>query len=73
MQATANDDVEFILGHTERLVKVATMCVISFGLADGLNEALKMPPETDDWQQAAAGFQDGTLMMAARCPKQQVF
>lgn len=66
MQDTANDDVEFILGHAERLVKVATMCVISFGLADGLNEALKSAPEgADDWQQAAAGFQDGTLMMAA--------
>jgi hypothetical protein len=42
------------------------MCVVSFGLADGLNEPLKVAPhETDDWQQAALGFQDGTLMMAA--------
>jgi len=66
MQNPANEDVEFILGHAGRLVNVATMCVISFGLADGLNEALKASPdETDDWQQAAAGFQDGTLMMAA--------
>jgi hypothetical protein len=66
MQETANDDVEFILGHAERLIKVATMCVVSFGLADGLNEPLKVAPhETDDWQQAALGFQDGTLMMAA--------
>jgi hypothetical protein len=65
-QDTLNDEVEFILGHAERLVKVATMCAISFGLADGLNEALKAASdETDDWQQAAAGFQDGTLMMAA--------
>jgi hypothetical protein len=66
MQETANDDVEFILGHAERLIKVATMCVVSFGLVDGLNEALKVAPhETDDWRQAALGFQDGTLMMAA--------
>jgi len=44
------------------------MCVVSFGLADGLNEALKVAPhETDDWQQADLGFQDGTLMMAALC------
>lgn len=62
----ATDDAEFILSHAERLVKVATMCIISFGLADGLNEALKSASDsTDDWQQAAAGFQDGTLMMAA--------
>ena len=61
-----SNDANFILSHAERLVKVASMCVISVGLADGLNEALKASPkETDDWQQAAAGFQDGTLMMAA--------
>lgn len=66
MQDSENNDANFILSHAERLVKVATMCVISFGLADGLNEALKgSPNETDDWRQAAAGFQDGTLMMAA--------
>jgi hypothetical protein len=66
MQDSANNDADFILSHAERLVKVATMCVISFGLADGLNEALKASPnETNDWHQAAAGFQDGTLMMAA--------
>jgi hypothetical protein len=41
------------------------MCVISFGLADGLNEAIKTNIQgTDDWHQAAAGFQDGTLMIA---------
>jgi hypothetical protein len=61
-----SDDAAFILEHAERVVKVAAMCIISFGLADGLNEALKASPnETDDWKQAAAGFQDGTLMMAA--------
>jgi hypothetical protein len=66
MQDSANNDADFILSHAERLVKVATMCVISFGLADGLNEALKASPnEINDWRQAAAGFQDGTLMMAA--------
>jgi hypothetical protein len=66
MQNKASDDAEFILSHAERLVKVATMCIISFGLADGLNEALRLASDkTDDWQQAALGFQDGTLMMAA--------
>jgi hypothetical protein len=41
------------------------MCVISFGLANGLNEALKSGlRESDDWHQAARGFQDGTLLMA---------
>jgi hypothetical protein len=65
MPEDPSDGAAFVLEHAERLVKVATMCVISFGLADGLNEALKASPnETDDWQQAAAGFQDGTLMMA---------
>jgi hypothetical protein len=62
----AVDHVKFILDNAERLVKVATMCVISFALADGLNEALKASStEAGDWQQAAAGFQDGTLMIAA--------
>jgi hypothetical protein len=61
-----DNDIGFILGHAERLVKVATMCVISFGLADGLNETLKASPnDSGDWQQAGAGFLDGTLMMAA--------
>jgi hypothetical protein len=37
------------------------MCVISFGLADGLNEAIKTNIQgTDDWHQAAAGFQDAS-------------
>jgi hypothetical protein len=65
MTSSASDDANFILNHAERLVKVATMCVISFGLADGLNEALKASAKNEDWLQAAAGFQDGTLMMAA--------
>jgi hypothetical protein len=65
MPEDPSDGAAFVLEHAERLVKVATMCVISFGLADGLNEALKASPnETDDWKQAAASFQDGTLMMA---------
>ena len=67
MPDSANNDANFILSHAERLVKVAMMCVISFGLADGLNEGLKASPkETDDWQQAAAGFQDGTLIENGR-------
>ena len=62
----AQDDADFILQHAERLVKVGTLCVISFGLAEGLNDALQARADKDDgdWQQAAAGFQDGTLMMA---------
>lgn len=64
MTSSASDDANFILNHAERLVNVAMMCVISFGLADGLNEALKASAN-EDWHQAAAGFQDGTLMMAA--------
>lgn len=59
-------DVDFILSHAERLVKVATMCVVSFGLAEGLNDALRTEPaDRDQWKQAAAGLQDGVLMMAA--------
>jgi hypothetical protein len=64
MTSSASDDANFILNHAERLVNVAMMCVISFGLADGLNEALKASVD-EDWHQAATGFQDGTLMMAA--------
>jgi hypothetical protein len=44
MTDTSNADAEFILGHAERLVKVASMCVISFGLADGLNAATQWTP-----------------------------
>ena len=59
-------DVGFILSNAERLVKVATVCVISFGLADGLNEATTASPdESDDWKQAVAGFRGDNLMMAA--------
>jgi hypothetical protein len=66
MHDSEKNDAKFILDHAERIVKVATMCVISFGLADGLNEAAKASSNaTDDWRQAVAGFQDGALMVAA--------
>lgn len=59
-------DVDFILSHSERLVKFATMCVVSFGLAEGLNDTLRTEPTaSEQWLQAAAGLQDGVLMMAA--------
>jgi hypothetical protein len=61
-----NPDAEFILSNAERLVKVSAVCVISFGLADGLNEAINARrDERSDWKQAAAGFQGDNLMMAA--------
>jgi hypothetical protein len=61
-----NPDVAFILGNAERLIKVASTCVISFGLADGLREAVNASPdESDDWKQASAGFQGDNLMMTA--------
>jgi hypothetical protein len=61
-----NPDVEFILGNAERLINVATVCVISFGLADGVNEAvIASPDESHDWKQAAAGFRGDNQMMAA--------
>lgn len=59
------DDVSYILAHATRLIKVAAMAVISFGLTEGLSEILKSGKASeDDWSQAAIGFQDGTLMMA---------
>jgi hypothetical protein len=59
-------DVEFILGHAERLINVAAVCVISFGLADGVNESvIASPDESHDWKQAAAGFRGDNQMMAA--------
>jgi hypothetical protein len=61
-----NEDVEFILNNAERLIKVATVCVISFGLADGLQEAINgSPTESHDWKQAVAGFQGDNVMMTA--------
>ena len=59
-------DVAFILDHAERLVKVASMCVISLGLAEGLNDALRANRGNYDhgWYQATRGFKDGTLKRA---------
>ena len=59
-------DVAFILEHAQRLVTVTSMCVISLGLAEGLNDALRANPgnEDDGWHQATLGFEDGTLKRA---------
>lgn len=62
-------DAAFIIDQAERLVKVAAMCSISFGLADGVNDRLKSLNESgiadDDALQGMAGFLDASLMMAA--------
>src|SRR5260370_27671889 len=60
-------DVEFLLDNANRLITVAVRCVISFGLADGLNERLLATPadKRDDWHQAVVGFHRDTLLMAA--------
>ena len=60
-------DVEFILGNADRLITVTVRCVISFGLADGLNDKLLATPadRCDDWHQAVVGFHRDTLLMAA--------
>jgi hypothetical protein len=59
-------DAAFIIDHAQRLVMVATLCVISFGLARGLSDALQANSGDDDdgWHQAALGFEDGTLKRA---------
>lgn len=63
-----NADVHFITQAAPRLVSIATLATVSFGLADGANEAMKQAfgdkRYPDHWVQAAIGFQDGTLMMA---------
>ena len=63
----SDPDVEFILDNTDRLITVTVRCVISFGLADGLNDRLLATPadRRDDWHQAVAGFHRDTLLMAA--------
>jgi hypothetical protein len=61
-------DVDYIVGAAPRLATIASLAAMSFGLADGANEALKRASDDDDyadhWREAALGFQDGTLMMA---------
>jgi hypothetical protein len=64
-----NPDVEFILANADRLITVTFRCVISFGLADGLNELLlkSTTDRLDPWRQPVLGFQrDGLLMAALR-------
>jgi hypothetical protein len=60
-------DVEFVLTHAERLVKVTARCAISFGLASGLAEAAKHSSHAPDdgWSQAVYGFHGDTILMAA--------
>lgn len=66
MSDNSNADAEFILNHAERIIRVAAMCVISFGLADGLNASLEQAHEIDSaWGQGVRGFQDATILMAA--------
>jgi hypothetical protein len=65
-------DVDFILAAAPRLAKLSAMVTVSFGLGEGANRALEHAAQGDqtarerydDWQQAALGYQDGTLMMA---------
>jgi len=61
-------DVDFITEAAPRLATIATLAAMSFGLADGANEALKGTNGDEryafGWHQAVLGFQDGTLMMA---------
>jgi hypothetical protein len=40
----SDPDVEFVLGNADRLITVTIRCVISFGLADGLNDRLLATP-----------------------------
>jgi hypothetical protein len=60
-------DVKFILDNADRLITVTVRCVISFGLADGLNDRLLATSveRRDDWHQAVTGFHRDTLLMAA--------
>jgi hypothetical protein len=63
----SDPDVEFILENADRLINVTVRCVISFALADGLNDRLLATPadRRDDWHQAVVGFHRDTLLMAA--------
>jgi len=60
-------DVEFILENADRLLTVTFRCLMSFGLADGLNDRLLATPadRRDDWHQAVVGFHRDTVLMAA--------
>lgn len=60
------NEAEFILDHASRLVTVSFRCVVSFGLADGLNSILLTDPNVQaDWRQPVVGFHRDTLLMAA--------
>jgi hypothetical protein len=63
----SDPDIDFILGNADRLITITVRCVISFGLADGLNDGLLATPtdRRDDWHQAVVGFHRDTLLMAA--------
>ncbi|PWE78849.1 hypothetical protein XF30_20990 [Bradyrhizobium sp. SUTN9-2] len=68
MSDQAAADADFIILAAPRLSAIATLASMSFGLADGVNEAIRKAQDnaaySQGWQQAALGFQDGTLMMA---------
>ncbi|MBR1328831.1 hypothetical protein [Bradyrhizobium ottawaense] len=66
--ADEHADVKFIVDSAPRLAGIATLAAMSFGLGEGVNEAIKESRGKTNypygWSQAALGFQDGTLMMA---------
>ncbi|WP_245286122.1 hypothetical protein [Bradyrhizobium sp. WSM1253] len=62
-----SEDADFIISAASRLAGIAKLAAISFGLADGVNEAMKAGGERLNdyaWVQASRGFQDGALMIA---------
>lgn len=69
MSDQAAADADFIILAAPRLAAIATLASMSFGLGDGVNEAIRKAQGNSrylqGWHQAALGFQDGTLMMAA--------
>jgi hypothetical protein len=64
--APANTDAEFILKNAERLITVATRCVLSFGSCDGLNALLLSTPDDpkSDWRGPLWVLQRDALLMA---------
>jgi hypothetical protein len=59
-------EAKFIVDHASRLITVSFRCVVSFGLADGLNSILLSDPDVHaDWRQPVVGFHRDTLLMAA--------
>jgi hypothetical protein len=56
----SDPDVEFILDNADGLITVTVRCVISFGLADGLNDRLlATPADRRDRAKVNAAVRDG--------------